>query len=60
MRNGENELQSVDIEKIRAAIKLHTPIEITTFLPYFLPKLSLTCLMLSLSGKLHIAATYSL
>ena len=31
MRSGENELQSVDIEKIRAAIKLHTPIEITTY-----------------------------
>lgn len=31
MRNGENELQSVDVEKIRAAIKLHTPIEITTY-----------------------------
>ncbi|MCQ2589877.1 MAG: HDOD domain-containing protein [Treponema sp.] len=31
MTNSENELESVDIEKIRQAIKLHTPIEITTY-----------------------------
>lgn len=31
MRDGEKELQAVDVEKIRAAIKLHTPIEITTY-----------------------------
>lgn len=31
MSNNENELQSVDVEKIRSSIKLHTPIEITSY-----------------------------
>lgn len=31
MNNGENELQTVDVEKIRTAIKLHTPIEVTSY-----------------------------
>lgn len=31
MDRSEKELQTVDVEKIRTAIKLHTPIEVTTY-----------------------------
>ena len=31
MKESEKELQTIDREKIKTAVKLHTPIEITTY-----------------------------